>query len=369
MDKKVLITVGGTGGHIFPAMALAQQLKHEVPQIKLLFVGGGLHGNRYFERAAFPHQEVPCGTCSIRKPLHSLRSLWRILLGIKQSRQIIRDFQPDVVVGFGSYHTLPTLIATKLNGVPFILHEANRIPGRVNRMLSPYAQMTGTHFPDTVHMLKGKTGEVKIPLREGYQFGASSKEQARAYFQLEPHLPTILIFGGSQGAQAINRLVSAAIPLLPQHHLKTLQILHLTGDVKVAQQLRDHYRKHGVKAMVKEFESRMDLAWQSADLMISRAGAVTLAEQVEFEVPGVLIPFPFAMDNHQESNADFMVDVVKGAVKCVEKGLSPIQLAEVIAALLADDGEQLREMQYAIHRYRLGAKPYELCALVKEMME
>lgn len=362
MSKKVLITVGGTGGHVFPAMSLAKKLLQDEPDIHLLFVGGGLSKNRYFARESFPFKEVSCGSLSLSKPLMALRNAARILKGIWQSYRIMKKFKPDLVVGFGSYYTLPALLAAKTCAIPIVLHEANRLPGKVNRLMSKYVALTGVFFPDTANRLKGKSLEVAIPLREGYRLGSTSKEQAKTYFQLDPKNLTLLVFGGSQGAKAMNRLASEAIIKLNQSNL---QVLHFTGDAESALCLQEEYTAHGIKATVKAFETRMDMAWQAADVVISRSGAGTIAEEIEFEVPGILIPFPYATDNHQESNADFMVDKVNGAVKCLEKELDASRLAKAILSVL-NDRKQLKE---AIRQYKIQTKPLDLCAIVCEMAE
>ncbi len=365
MCKKIVITVGGTGGHIYPAMALAQQLLQD-PNLTLLFAGGGLHGNRYFQCKALPYHDIACGTFSINKPWKSLCSAGRIMRGVWQSHCLIKEFAPDLVVGFGSHHTLPVLLAAKLHGVPFLLHEANRIPGKVNRMLSRYAVATGVHFADTARLLQGKALEVTIPLRDGYQLGAIPQRRAKEYFQLDPKILTLLVFGGSQGAHALNHLVSEA--LLQVEHSQ-LQVLHFTGDAQAAQQLRDIYARHHIKAVVKDFEQRMDIAWQAADVVVSRSGAGTLAEALEFETPSILIPYPYAADNHQESNANFMVDAVKGAIKRREKDLTIKQLAQDIEALLADNYKGLQSLQQGIRDYKRNANPRTLCSVVREHLQ
>lgn len=366
MRKKVIITAGGTGGHIFPAMALAKQLLRDDPEIELQFVGGGLEKNRYFSKESFSYKEVACGTFSLRKPLKTIGNAFRILKGIWQSKQLIKQFKPNVVVGFGSFYTLPTLLAAKSEQIPLILHEANRIPGKVNRFLSPYADLTGVHFFDTVHRLKGKAEEVAVPLREGYKLGNSSPEQAKAYFDLNAALPVLLIFGGSQGALSMNRLVSEAVVSLQN---PKLQILHFTGDTNNASIFQKFYDDHHIVAKVKPFETRMDMAWQAADLMISRAGAGTIAEQIEFEVPGILIPFPYAADNHQESNADFISQIVGGGIKHVEKSLDVKQLAESLKSLLENDCQHLHNMSKAIKKYKLRDKPRELSDIVRSYLK
>lgn len=366
MEKRVLIAVGGTGGHVFPALTLAKQLTQANPKLNILFVGGGLGKNRYFEKNAFPFKEIDCGTLSPRKPIKSLKNIWKIIRGITQSHSLIRNFSPDLVIGFGSYHTLPTLLATKLHQIPFILHEANRIPGKVNRLLSKYATLTGVHFPDTAFRLKGKIQTIPLPLREGFQRGSITKAAARAHFKLNPATLTILIFGGSQGAQSMNHIVSEAI--LQVCDSIPLQVIHCTGDPITASQFKDKYSPK-ISACVKEFESRMDLAWQAADLVISRAGASTLAESLEFEVPGIFIPYPHATDNHQESNADFMADVIGGGVKCLEKNLTATHLANEVNALLSDDQHVLNAMKQAMSDYKCATPPRTLCKVVMDLLQ
>ena len=423
--KNILITVGGTGGHVFPAMALAKQLVENNPSYNIFIVGGGLKSNPYFNRNEFPFQEILCGSISLLKPIASLKSLGRILKGIRHSRRLIQDFAPDIVIGFGSYHTLPTLIAAKMESIPIILHEANRIPGKVNRYLSRYAAATAVHFPDTNLRLKGKAVTAAIPLRVGYQKGNVSKQNALAYFKLNlkmavqgdkvmqnfeseslamgvdhslrvkatpiasdygskdcvnlspstavfrlnPALKTILIFGGSQGAQAINKLAAQAIIKLPEEIRKQIQILHFTGDSRSQQQVEDIYKQNHIKAVVSDFETRMDLAWQAADFIVSRSGAGTLAEMLEFEVPAILIPYPHATDNHQESNADYMVDIVGGAVKLLERELKADKLLSVIMDFLSDDGYQLQIMQDAMKNHKMTMPSKALHMLVSDMLK
>lgn len=365
MKYRILIAVGGTGGHLFPALTLAKQITKTDPQTEILFIGGGLSKNRCFDQKAFPSRDVECGTLSPKKPLKSLHSLWKIAQGIFTSRSILREFSPDLVIGFGSYHTLPTLLAAKLQGTPFLLHEANRIPGKVNRLLSPYAKLTGVHFPDTALRLKGAVQTIPLPLREGFRFGATTKKEACSYFGLNPLHPVILVFGGSQGAQAINNLAAAAIAQVSKHH--RVQVLHFTGNVITSKQLQHTYTHAHIPAAVKEFENRMDLAWQAADLVVSRAGASTLAESLEFEVPTILIPYPHAY-NHQESNADYMADVVGGAVKHIEKGLTAETLAAEISDLLSNDGHALTIMKQAMHDYKSAAPAKPLYNVVLDIL-
>ena len=365
MTARVLIATGGTGGHIYPAVGLAQQLLHEVPDCRILFVGGNLENNRYFDAQRFISASISCGCFAGRSPIDLVQASLKISKGIWQSRCIIRGFSPDVVVGFGSYYAFPSLVAARLMSIPIILHEANMIPGKVNRVLAPWANVVGVHFPETAHLLNGKTVEVGIPLREGFKHASISKADALAHFGLDPSGPCLLVFGGSQGAAAINRIVKDAIEELEKPHL---QLLHIAGESKCIDDLQKFYAGKGIKACVKSFEERMDIAWQAADLAICRAGAGTLAEQLEFEVPGILIPFPRATDNHQEHNADFMAATVGGAFKLLESDAASGRLMQCMNDLLKNEAELLRAMQQAMAQYKKRSRGRDLCSLVKEYL-
>lgn len=287
---RFLLTTGGTGGHIFPALALAEELCEKKGTV--LFAGGNLSKNPYFKDAAFPFKDVACSP-------HLIRGLGNHWKGILEAARVIRDFNPDAVIGFGSYYTLPVLIAAKWLGKPLLLHEANSIPGRVNRLFAPFADKTWTYFPKARLHLFGKVEECKMPLRSHFRKGIVSKEEARKFFNLNPDQLTLLIFGGSQGAKVINALFSETAVLELKKILPPFQIIHFTG-------LNQTISYEGIPHFVKPFEKRIDLAWAAADLSITRAGASSIAEQFEYGVPGLVIPFERAKDKHQEHNAAFL---------------------------------------------------------------
>lgn len=353
MGKKYLITVGGTGGHIFPALALAHELKESDPSNEVVFMGGSLSANRFFDKESFPYETVASGTISLKKPFQSLLGCGKILKGIWQSRSFLKKHKPHVVIGFGSYYTLPTLLAAKLSGIPFVLHESNSIPGKVNRLMSPYALTTGIQFPQTGTLLKGNTHHVETPLRKGFCKGKIPQTEARQYYGLDSHKTTLLVFGGSQGAKALNYFLMEAFST----KLKNcdVQLVHLTGSSELTREIIACYAKHGIKACVKDFETRMDMAWSSADIVISRSGAGTIAEQLEYEVPGILIPYPQATENHQEINADFMVKL-GGAIKYIEKEFSGDVLSYEIESFLALNAKRLTKMRKAIEDYKKQIK-------------
>lgn len=364
MPKRVMIATGGTGGHIFPAVALAQQIKEEFCDAEVLFVGGGLDRNKYFDRTAYAWQSVESATFAGKSPVALCGSCFRIVSGIRQSCAIIRRFKPDLLVGFGSYYSFPPLVAARLMSVPFILHEANSVPGKVNKFLSRWAASTGVHFPGTASLVEGKAVEVGMPLRKGFRKGMVSAAEARHYFGLDEGKRTVLVFGGSQGAQTINDHFLSAMEKF--HGGAEFQVVHIAGDDASACDLRAGYQRLSIDACVKPFETRMDMAWQAADAVICRSGAGAVAELLEFEVPAILIPFARAADDHQNYNADFIVDTVGGGVKVPESRLPAGILKEALAEMFDRSGSRLQKHREAMAEYKRKARTRDMLSLVRD---
>ena len=343
--KRLLITTGGTAGHVYPAIALAEQLKALRPDIECFFAGGNLGDNRHFKGQEYACYSVSSATFSPRQFWKVPFALGKIGAGLYRSRALIQKYKPDLVVGFGSFYTLPVLLAARLAGIPYILHEANCRPGKVNRLLAAKAEAVGVHFPDTP--MKGSVVEVGMPVR--FRKGETLRKEALQYFGLEEGPPVILIFGGSQGANSLNRIFASG---------RKYQVIHLTGKDETA--LADLYRKAGIPACVKAFETRMDYAWELADAVIGRSGASTVAEIIEFEVPALLIPFPRAAENHQEHNARFISDAIGGGITLPEREMSDVVLTEAVDSLL-DRREEMREK---IREYKKGINRPDLAQLV-----
>ncbi|MFI5334070.1 MAG: UDP-N-acetylglucosamine--N-acetylmuramyl-(pentapeptide) pyrophosphoryl-undecaprenol N-acetylglucosamine transferase, partial [Chlamydiales bacterium] len=280
---KLLIAVGGTGGHLFPAQTLARDLLSQDSEIELLFAGAGLSTNRYFHKEQFVYQDVSSAT-PFRGNIFSAAK--QILRGVKTGLKLLDEFHPDLLIGFGSFHSASLLTAAVLKKTPFLLFESNAQPGKVNRLFSRWAQMTAVQFSHAGLLLKGETKEVAIPMK----CTLIPKGEACHYFGLLPDAPIILVFGGSQGATSINRTFLEAVKLLPAH----FQILHFTGHKEDVEQVRRDYAQQGRRACVKEFEEKMAYAYSAAESAVCRAGAVTVAELIAYELPAILIPYPFA---------------------------------------------------------------------------
>lgn len=353
---KILIATGGTGGHIFPAQALASELLEK--KYELLFAGGGLGSNRYFNRGRFSFSQVPSATPLKGNPF---KSLFRIGKGIKQSLKLIDKFQPDMVVGFGSFYSFPVLAAARWRKIPIILFEPNAIPGKVNRLVSKWALLSAVQFSEAGNQLSGAIIEVKMPVGEKKQL---NPDVARDYFYLDHQSFTFLVFGGSQGAESINRLFSQTI--LKVITPTAFQVIHITGKTDSAELIRRQYEAAGIRACVKAFEERMDLAWSAADAVMGRSGAASIAELIKFEVPGILVPFPKAADDHQTKNALFIEKEVGGAITCPESSLTSELLKPLLERLMRP--AELKKMKSAIASFKLDHRKKELSTVIGDIL-
>lgn len=329
MQGRVLIATGGTGGHVLPAQILAEELIEKGCSVH--FIGAQLSTNPYFDRTRWSYQDVDSATISLREFSKVPKGIQKLMQGVRQAKNEIKKSNPNVIVGFGSYHSLPPLIAGSYLRVPLVLHEANSCPGRVTRLMAPFAHLIGVHFPEAIVKLNhlGRKSALEIPLPKKNRHVC--REEAFAYFGFSAHHPTLLIFGGSQGAEKINE----AIPHLLKGKIVNYQVLHFIGYQTQPEALERFYRDEGAKALIKPFEPRIDLAWEIADLYIGRSGANSVAEMVDYAVPGILIPYPQAVDGHQDENARSVARRLQGAILLPQKELLSQNAPESFDALLA----------------------------------
>ena len=332
----VVFAASGTGGHLFPAQAAAQALVKEMPLVHVHFAGKGLNTNPNFDKE-FDFSDVDAGPIT-KNVLQAGASLYRLGKGTVQSVKLLLKLRPKLVIGFGSFHSVPVLAAAALLGIPYILHESNSIPGRVTRLFSKRALWTGLFFQDAAKYIRGKTIEVDIPLRRALMQENITQKEARRYYGLDEDKKTILIFGGSQGAKSINELIKDSLPLLP----KNIQFIHFTGKYDVG--LAEQYQAHGIAAYVKEFERNIHRAWIAADAVISRSGAVTIAEALFFQKPLFCIPYPYAQDNHQEYNAKWVEECLRGGMYLRQSELTKFLFVNELRAFLVSDSlQRMRE--------------------------
>jgi len=335
---RLLLAGGGTGGHLFPAVALAEQLKKEEPHAEVLFVGTerGLEF-RLLPKLGWPLRTVPMSGWAGLGLAARLKALVGLMQSLGESRRILRDFRPDVVVGVGGYASVPVLLAARLSGIPYLIHEQNAWPGLANRLLGRWAKRICLSFPDAARgFRRGRTVLTGNPVR-------AAMEECSELLASETLL---LVFGGSHGARTINRALVAALPKLAGWR-GALRIVHQTGSTDV-ENVREGYRQAGWEDVeVLPFIDDMAAAYAKAWLVVCRAGATTLAELTACGRPAVLIPFPFAANNHQVANAAALA--AKGAAIMIEESnLKAEELGTLIGGLLADRA-RLAQMAGAAH--------------------
>lgn len=311
MLPTIVIALGGTGGHVLPAQKIGDELSSKY---NIIYMGVGLSKNRFFEKKGI---DVDGGGLSSGLVNFALKNV----KGIIQAKQFLKEIKPKFVIGFGSFHSFPVLSAAAYLNIPYYLFEFNVVPGRVNRLFSQGAEKVFVHFKSKRKKLKGKLVEIDYAFEP---IKMISKEEARKHFGLDPDRKTLLVFGGSQGAEAINRLISQSIKQLEER----FQILHFSGG--------------------KSFCTRMDLAWSAADLAICRAGAGAMREVLIYEKPAILIPYPEAKDDHQRYNADYIEEVVGGGICLSEKGLT----ADSFVKKVFEEEERIKERKEAIRNFK-----------------
>ncbi len=338
---RVVFTGGGTGGHLFPALSVADELLMRHPQTEVFFIGT----ERGIEARVVPREgyniRFISGEGVVGKSfLGKTKAVWSLLKGIVESNRILKELKPDLVVGSGGYVSVAPVIAAWLRSVPIVLMEQNTIPGKANRLLSRLAdavcityQESMAYFPfHKIHL----TGN---PVRERIKRG--SYEAGIKLFGLSDRLLTVLVFGGSRGASSINRAMVEALAYLSPVK-EDVQFLHQTGEADY-RFVRAAYQDMGFHATVTPFIYQMAEAYAVADIVVARAGATTLSEICVTGKPSILIPYPHAASDHQRVNAEKLMKM-KAAVMIADDELDGRRLSEEIMRLLKDD-ELRKEMR------------------------
>src|SRR5215469_14711735 len=320
---RVLIAGGGTGGHVIPALAVARELKSRY-NAEVLFVGTarGME-NRLVPQAGFELALVKVGALKNVSLATRLRTLFDLPRAILQARKIIRQFRPDVVIGVGGYASGPAMAAAILGRISTLAFEPNLVPGFANRMVGRRVSAAAVHFEQTKKYFRNAK-VVGVPVRQEF-FTVSSPTQS--------YPPTLLVFGGSQGAHAINLAVTAAVPEV-QGRLPGLRVIHQTGE-RDYNEVQAAYTRAGIAAEVSAFIDNMPQAFAGADLLVCRSGASTVAEVTAAGKPAIFIPFPRAADDHQRRNAEAIAEA-GAAVLIPEAELTPEKLAQTVTELLSD---------------------------------
>lgn len=338
---RIIIAGGGTGGHLFPGIAIAEEFKGRDAENEVLFVGTekGIEA-RVLPKLGWSVSFISAEGIKGKGVLSKVRALHKLIPGFFESLKVIKEFRPDAVIGVGGYASAPLLMAARFLRIRTAIHEQNALPGVTNKTLGKFVNRVFVSFPDSVGFFpEGKVAVSGNPLRKEILEGLQGSRVWGQGQGTEGKKPTILIFGGSLGAHRINTAVLEMIRHINEPD--RWRIIHQTGE-KDYKEVKEGYIGADWEADVRPFIYNMASAYSEADLIICRAGATTVAELAAAGKPAILIPYPFAADDHQRVNAESLVKA-GGGVMLLEKDLTGECLAAEVERLL-DDRDALRKM-------------------------
>lgn len=357
-EKKVIISGGGTGGHVYPALAVGQKLQERDPHIHLTFVGS----SRWVEKKIMDQYKVnfiPLKVEGIKgKGLKSIKSFFLLPLSFIKALAILLRLKPDLVVGMGGYSSGPIVLVASLMKIPTLILEQNFYPGFTNRLLIPWVKKAVVSFKNSVPFFKGKGVFIGNPVREEFYTLPPKERNSKL---------TLLIFGGSQGSHFLNHGVVATLPLLIKEK-GNLRIFHQTGKADWEWVKNCYDRNSFEEAIVSPYFFDMANYFQKSDLIVSRAGATTIAELIASGKASLLIPFRQASENHQLRNAKEL-EKVKGAEIILEEEFSPKMLAQKIISFLKNKGKifEIEENLKPLKTEKVAEKIVNLCFELMEM--
>jgi len=356
---RVLIAAGGTGGHIYPGIAVAKEIMRRHPDSEVKFVGTarGLE-NKLVPQAGFELSLIDSTGLKNVGVVARARGLLVLPKSLRQARALLKEFRPQVVIGAGGYVSGPVLLTASLQKLPTLVMESNALPGWTNRVLARFIDKAAVSFEAALPFFRGKGVVTGNPVRREF-FEIEQKQR-------DPAQLSVLIFGGSQGAHAINEAMVASLPLLGEVKAR-LRVTHQTGeadyDKVAAGYAKASWSEH---ASVRKYIDDMVAAFAEADLVISRAGATTTAELIAAGKASLMIPFPFAADDHQRKNAEALQ--AAGAGKMIlQQELSPQRLAAEIETLVREP-EKVTAMERAARALGRGDAAAKVADLVEGLV-
>lgn len=331
-NKRIIIAGGGTGGHIFPAVAIANALKRKDPAIDILFVGAkGKMEMEKVPQAGYKIEGLDIAGFNRSSLIKNISLPFKLIKSFLQVRKIFNEFKPNAVIGVGGYSSFPVLRLAQARRIPSFIHESNSFAGKSNILLGKKATRIFTasdgmdkFFPSKKILITGN------PVRQNIVSNSISREQAIRFFDLDPLKKTVLVTGGSLGAKGINEAIDAGIEAFVQ---ADIQLIWQTGKPysSIAAERARPFRS----IWTSEFVSKMEYAYAAADLVVSRSGAMAIAEICVARKPAIFVPFPFAAEDHQTVNAQHLVN--KNAGILVRDNEAKEKLVATIIDLLSTD--------------------------------
>ena len=335
--KRLVIACGGTGGHLFPGIAVAQEAERRGWETMLLISEKQIDALAVQGHADLRFEKVPAVAMPKVLSLKMPGFLWRVWRTRQHCRKLLTDFKADAVLGMGGFTSLPPVWAGKALGLRTFVHESNAVPGKANKLTARFCtgvllglEACARFFP------AGKTTVTGTPLRTAL-LTKPERAEALQFFGLSDTKPTVLVMGGSQGARGVNRAMLEALPLLAAHGV---QVLHITGPGEY-DSLKAAYAASPVASAVVPFCQEMGMAYAAAEVAVSRSGGSSLSELSAFGLPVILVPYPTAADDHQRRNAEVFTRA--GAALAVEEAeLGGGKLGDLLTSLLANEPERKR---------------------------
>nr|WP_295971545.1 undecaprenyldiphospho-muramoylpentapeptide beta-N-acetylglucosaminyltransferase [uncultured Bacillus sp.] len=362
---KIAVSGGGTGGHIYPALALIREIKKENNQAEFLYIGTekGLE-NKLVPRENIPFKSIHITGFKRKLSWENVKTILRFMKGVNQSKQMLREFKADVVIGTGGYVCGPVVYAAAKLGIPTIIHEQNSVPGLTNKFLSRYVDRIAVCFPEA----KAFFPEEKVVMTGNPRASEVLHQdgiKGRLSVGLNLTDPAVLIVGGSRGARPINEAVLQSLSKVGE---RPYQMLYVTGEVhydKVKKEVEQMGSPKNV--VIQPFVHNMPEVLAGTDLTVARAGATTLAELTSLGIPSILIPSPYVTNNHQEKNARSLSD--HGAAELLlEKDLTSEKLLDTIDQILLNK-DRLREMKHAAKELGIPDAAQRLYRLMQELKQ
>jgi len=357
---KIVFAGGGTGGHLMAGLSIAQEISSRFPGTRIIFFGTNRKKEAgYIEKSSYEFK--PIMACKLTSLIRLPIFLFVSLIGIIHSLINLVRIKPDIIIGLGGYGSVLPVVAAYITGIPIILIEQNVIPGRANLTMARWADVVLCHWESSKKRFKkGHVVVTGVPIRSGII--ENETKAGDNPFGLDFQKKTLLIMGGSQGAQAINKVMLQSIPKL-QTLIPGLQIIHLTGKHGY-QEAEEAYNSMGIRSFVSEFYNDIGAAYRLSDLVISRSGANTIAEITAVGIPAILIPYPYATDNHQYWNA-YELSSVGGAMIIKQEELEPERVIKLVSDLLMND-ERLDNMKKI---NKSSSKPFAAARVVDEIYQ
>ena len=335
--KSFIISGGGTGGHIFPALSIAGEIRRRMPDARILFVGA--QGRMEMERvpaAGYEIKGLPVMGFDRRHLLRNVKVVYHLLKSMSMARNIIKDFKPDIAIGVGGYASGPTLKAAQKMGIPTLLQEQNSYAGVTNKQLGADARCICVayegmerFFPADRIVLTGN------PIRQNLLECTASKQEARRAMGVNPDKRTILIIGGSLGALSVNRVIGAGLKRIGDA-ADQVQVIWQTGKTNRGPSEEDLAVSGVTNVLRTDFISNMDMAYRAADLVVSRAGASSISEIQALGLPAILVPSPNVAEDHQTKNAQALAS--RNAAIMVRDADAPNELVDCMLRTVTNDG-------------------------------